>query len=76
MDVKAYAAPAPGAPLVPTTIARRDLGPDDILIEIKYAGICHSDIHQGREEWGQGMIFPMVPGQVQGRRPCGCGLLR
>ena len=62
MDVKAYAAPAPGAPLVPTTIARRDLGPDDILIEIKYAGICHSDIHQGREEWGQGMIFPMVPG--------------
>ncbi|MDD2818584.1 MAG: NAD(P)-dependent alcohol dehydrogenase [Candidatus Nanopelagicales bacterium] len=61
MDVKAYAAPAPSAPLELTTIQRRDLGPDDILIEIKYAGICHSDIHQGREEWGQG-IFPMVPG--------------
>lgn len=45
MDVKAYAAPAPSAPLEPTTITRRELGPDDILIEIKFAGICHSDIH-------------------------------
>ncbi|MFA7323823.1 MAG: NAD(P)-dependent alcohol dehydrogenase [Candidatus Nanopelagicales bacterium] len=61
MDVKAYAAPAANAPLEPFTVSRRDLGPDDILIDIKFAGICHSDIHQGRDEWGHG-IFPMVPG--------------
>src|SRR5439155_512414 len=40
---------------------RRDLGPRDVAIDIAYAGICHSDIHQVREEWG-GAIFPMVPG--------------
>ena len=61
MDVAAYAAPAPKAPLVPHTISRREVGPHDVLIEIAYAGICHSDIHQAREEWG-GAIFPMVPG--------------
>ena len=61
MDVKAYAAPAANQPLALTTIPRRDVGPDDVLIEIKYAGICHSDIHQGRDEWGAG-TFPMVPG--------------
>ncbi|MET0673789.1 MAG: NAD(P)-dependent alcohol dehydrogenase [Microbacterium pygmaeum] len=43
------------------TIERRDLGAHDVLIDIAYAGICHSDIHQAREEWG-GAIFPMVPG--------------
>lgn len=61
MDVAAYAAPAANAPLAPTTIARRDLGPNDVLIEIAFSGICHSDIHQAREEWGSA-IFPMVPG--------------
>ena len=61
METKAYAAATPGAPLEATTIERRDLGPHDILIDIKFAGICHSDIHQAREEWGQA-IFPMVPG--------------
>jgi uncharacterized zinc-type alcohol dehydrogenase-like protein len=61
METLAYAAPAAGAPLVPTTIQRRELGPLDVAIDIKFAGICHSDIHQGREEWG-GAIFPMVPG--------------
>ena len=61
MDVNAYAAPAAGAPLAPFTVRRREVGPDDILIDIKFAGICHSDIHQAREEWG-GAIFPMVPG--------------
>ncbi|MHB1067068.1 MAG: NAD(P)-dependent alcohol dehydrogenase [Candidatus Nanopelagicales bacterium] len=61
MDVAAYAAPAANAPLAPTTITRRDLGPHDVLIEIAYSGICHSDIHQAREEWGSA-IFPMVPG--------------
>jgi len=59
--VTAYAAPAANAPLEKTTIARRELGEQDILIEIKFAGICHSDIHQARDEWGGG-TFPMVPG--------------
>ncbi|GAB3569072.1 NAD(P)-dependent alcohol dehydrogenase [Amycolatopsis endophytica] len=57
----AIAVPSPGAPLAPTTIQRRDLRPDDVLIDIAYAGICHSDIHQAQEDWGQA-IFPMVPG--------------
>ena len=61
MKVSAYAAPSASAPLEPTTIERRDVGPHDILIDIKFSGICHSDIHQAREEWGQA-IFPMVPG--------------
>ncbi|WP_030788538.1 NAD(P)-dependent alcohol dehydrogenase [Streptomyces sp. NRRL S-920] len=59
--VSAYAAPAPDAPLERTTIPRRAVGEFDVLIDIKYAGICHSDIHQARDGWGEG-IFPMVPG--------------
>ncbi|MEU6671314.1 NAD(P)-dependent alcohol dehydrogenase [Streptomyces sp. NPDC046727] len=59
--VAAYAAPAAKAPLERTTIERRAVGEFDILIDIKFAGICHSDIHQAREGWGEA-IFPMVPG--------------
>jgi uncharacterized zinc-type alcohol dehydrogenase-like protein len=59
--VAAYAAPAAKAPLERTTIERRPVGEFDVLIDIKYAGICHSDIHQVREGWGEA-IFPMVPG--------------
>src|SRR5439155_5231412 len=59
--VAAYAAPAAKAPLERTTIERRAVGEYDVLIDIKYAGICHSDIHQAREGWGEA-IFPMVPG--------------
>ncbi|MFD0306087.1 NAD(P)-dependent alcohol dehydrogenase [Streptomyces sp. NPDC127119] len=59
--VAAYAAPAAKAPLERTTIERRPVGEQDVLIEIKFAGICHSDIHQAREGWGEA-IFPMVPG--------------
>jgi uncharacterized zinc-type alcohol dehydrogenase-like protein len=59
--VPAYAVPTAKAPLERTTIERRPVGEHDILIEIKYAGICHSDIHQAREGWGEA-IFPMVPG--------------
>ncbi|MET7292008.1 NAD(P)-dependent alcohol dehydrogenase [Streptomyces griseoloalbus] len=59
--VAAYAAPAAKAPLERTTIERRAVGEHDILIDIKFAGICHSDIHQAREGWGEA-IFPMVPG--------------
>ena len=61
LTVTAYAAPAADAPLEKTTIERRDLGPLDVLIEIRYAGICHSDIHTARDEWG-GTRFPVVPG--------------
>ncbi|WP_137725186.1 NAD(P)-dependent alcohol dehydrogenase [Prescottella subtropica] len=61
IDVSAYAATAADAPLEKTTIERRDVGPHDVLIEIKYAGICHSDIHTARNEWG-GTSYPVVPG--------------
>lgn len=44
-----------------TTIERRELQPHDVLIDIKFSGICHSDIHSAFDEWGGG-IFPMVPG--------------
>ena len=65
--VAAYAAASPKSPLAPTTIERRDPGPKDVAIEILFAGICHSDIHQARDEWG-GAIFPMVPGhEIVGR---------
>ncbi|MFC7449415.1 NAD(P)-dependent alcohol dehydrogenase [Rhodococcus daqingensis] len=59
--VSAYAAPQADAPLEKVSIERRDLGPLDVLIEIKYAGICHSDIHTARNEWG-GTHYPVVPG--------------
>jgi alcohol dehydrogenase (NADP+) len=57
----ALSAPAASAPFEATTIERRDLGEHDVLIDIKFCGICHSDIHQVKDEWG-GSIFPMVPG--------------
>jgi len=61
METRGYAVLEANGPLVPFTFARRDLRPTDIAFDIKYAGICHSDIHQAREEWGSA-IFPMVPG--------------
>ncbi|WP_372698232.1 NAD(P)-dependent alcohol dehydrogenase [Arthrobacter sp. JSM 101049] len=61
LTVNAYAAPAAGEPLVPTTIERRDVGPNDVLIDIKYAGICHSDIHTVQGDWGP-QQYPLVPG--------------
>ncbi|MGI5429644.1 NAD(P)-dependent alcohol dehydrogenase [Streptomyces sp. CA-179760] len=61
LTVNAYAATSATEPLTPTTIERRDVGPHDVLIEIKYCGICHSDIHHARDEWG-GQAFPVVPG--------------
>ena len=60
-QIAAYAAPSAKAPLGPHTITRRDPGPHDVQIEILFCGVCHSDIHQVREEWGSA-IFPMVPG--------------
>ncbi|CAK8988555.1 Probable formaldehyde dehydrogenase AdhA [Durusdinium trenchii] len=61
MSCKCIAAMSGGAPLSLHTIERRAVGNKDVKITIKYAGICHSDIHQAREEWGKG-LFPMVPG--------------
>ena len=67
MKVPAYAAPAASKPLVPFTIDRREPRPDDVQMEILFCGICHSDIHQARDEWG-GSTFPMVPGhEIVGR---------
>ena len=61
MRVNAYAAPAAGQPLAPTTIERREIGANDVLIAIEYAGICHSDIHTVNGDWGP-QPFPLVPG--------------
>ena len=64
---KAYAAQAPTTPLAPWNFERRDPGPHDIQIDILFCGVCHSDIHQVRDEWG-GSIYPMVPGhEIVGR---------
>jgi len=66
-NVAAWAAPAAKAPLAPHSIPRREPGPDDVGIEILFCGVCHSDIHQVRDEWG-GSVFPMVPGhEIVGR---------
>lgn len=56
-----YATNGPTARLEPFEFQRREPGPHDVLIDILYCGVCHSDIHQARDEWG-GSIFPMVPG--------------
>jgi alcohol dehydrogenase (NADP+) len=61
LTVNAYAAISATGPLVATTIERRDVGPRDVLIDIKFAGICHSDIHHARSEWGPA-TYPVVPG--------------
>jgi len=59
--VTAYAAPSATEPLIKTTIERREVGASDVLIEIKYSGICHSDIHTVRGEWGD-IAYPQVVG--------------
>ncbi|PPH50344.1 NAD(P)-dependent alcohol dehydrogenase [Rathayibacter sp. AY1E2] len=61
LTVTAYAAPSATEPLVPTTIERRDVGPHDVLIEIAYSGICHSDIHTVRGDWGP-VAYPLTVG--------------
>jgi uncharacterized zinc-type alcohol dehydrogenase-like protein len=60
-SVTAYATAGPRVPFDKTTIERRDLGPSDVLVAIAYAGICHSDIHTARGEWGD-THYPLVPG--------------
>src|SRR5437762_9548754 len=66
-NTKAYAAYNPKDPLAPYSFDRRDVRPNDVQVEILYSGVCHSDIHQARDEWG-GSIYPMVPGhEIVGR---------
>jgi len=67
LPTRGYATKGPISILEPFNFERREPGPHDVLIEILYCGICHSDIHQARDEWG-GSIYPMVPGhEIVGR---------
>jgi uncharacterized zinc-type alcohol dehydrogenase-like protein len=59
--VKAYAAPSESAPLIATMIDRREVGPDDVQFDVLFCGICHSDIHTVRGEWGK-QTYPLAPG--------------
>ncbi|HVN21663.1 MAG TPA: NAD(P)-dependent alcohol dehydrogenase [Dongiaceae bacterium] len=66
---KGYAAATAKAPLAPYQFERREPGEHDVVLDIKYCGICHSDIHQARDEWSdyqEECIFPMVPGHEIG----------
>jgi uncharacterized zinc-type alcohol dehydrogenase-like protein len=61
LPTRGYATQGPTSQLEPFNFERREVGAHDVLIEIQYCGVCHSDIHQARDEWGDA-IFPMVPG--------------
>ena len=61
MKTRGYVAHAPRTDLVPYEFERRELRAHDVAFDVLYAGVCHSDIHQAREEWGPS-LFPMVPG--------------
>ena len=64
---KGYATPNAQSPLAPYDFSRREPGPTEIALEILYCGVCHSDLHMARNEWGQS-IYPMVPGhEIVGR---------
>ena len=67
LPTKAYAAQSATTPLTPFEFNRRNPGKHDIVIQILYCGVCHSDLHQARGEWGNS-VFPMVPGhEIVGR---------
>jgi len=67
IPVKGYAAYDATTPLSAYSFERRELRDDDVLIEILYCGVCHSDLHKGRNEWG-GTVYPLVPGhEIVGR---------
>jgi alcohol dehydrogenase (NADP+) len=61
VSTKSYAAQSATTPLAPYTISRREPGPHDVQIKILYCGVCHSDLHTARNEWG-GTVYPCVPG--------------
>ena len=67
MSTKSYAAQTATSPLAPFSLQRRDPLPKDVLIDILYCGVCHSDLHQVRNEWHD-TVFPCVPGhEIVGR---------
>jgi alcohol dehydrogenase (NADP+) len=67
LPTRGYAAASARSPLAPFEFERRSPGPKDVHIDILFCGVCHSDLHQARDEWG-GSIFPMVPGhEIVGR---------
>src|SRR5262245_56585622 len=67
IPVRGYATQSSKSPLAPFKFERRDPRPDDVLIDILYCGICHSDIHTARGEWGES-LYPVVPGhEIAGR---------
>ncbi|MDQ6912700.1 MAG: alcohol dehydrogenase catalytic domain-containing protein, partial [Verrucomicrobiota bacterium] len=66
-STKAYAAQSATAPLAPFSFDRRDPAPDDVQIDIEFCGVCHSDLHTARSEWGPAK-YPCVPGhEIVGR---------
>jgi uncharacterized zinc-type alcohol dehydrogenase-like protein len=70
MSTKAYAAPSAKSPLAPHSITRRDPLPADVQIDILYCGVCHSDLHQVKDEWHDAAptVYPCVPGhEIVGR---------
>jgi alcohol dehydrogenase (NADP+) len=77
LKTRGYAATSATSELAPFDFERRELGAQDVLIEILYCGVCHSDIHQARNEWSNS-IFPMVPGhEIVGRvTQAGSGVTR
>ncbi len=67
MKTNAYAAQSATTPLAPFNFQRRDLGKHDVQMDILYCGVCHSDLHTARSEWG-GTNYPCVPGhEIIGR---------
>jgi uncharacterized zinc-type alcohol dehydrogenase-like protein len=67
MSTKAYAAQSATSPLAPWSLERREPKPHDVQIDILYCGVCHSDLHTVRNEWG-GTVYPAVPGhEIVGR---------
>ncbi|ABD90415.1 NAD(P)-dependent alcohol dehydrogenase [Rhodopseudomonas palustris] len=67
IHVKAYAAQSAASPIAPFSLERREPGPHDVQIDILYCGVCHSDLHQARNDWSNS-LYPMVPGhEIVGR---------
>jgi uncharacterized zinc-type alcohol dehydrogenase-like protein len=67
IEVRGFAAKSATTPLVPFSFQRREPGEHDVRIEILYSGVCHSDLHQAKGDWGNS-VFPMVPGhEIVGR---------
>lgn len=74
---QAYAAHAPKSKLVPFTFERRALRENDVQMEVLFCGVCHSDLHQARDEW-RNSVYPVVPGhEIVGRvTAVGAGVTR